>query len=109
MVIAISSPPSGCHRVCLITLCSHFICAPFVVVVMSCRFALADVPTVTLAATPTVTLVAVKTDFISANAIVAKVAQMAAVNIALGVTANCEMMSFCGAAASCVMKLLQCH
>ncbi|WVZ05329.1 hypothetical protein V8G54_018675 [Vigna mungo] len=54
-------------------------------------------------------MISVKTDFISANAIVSKVAQMAAVGIARGVTASCDMMSFCGAAASCVLKLLQCH
>jgi len=48
----------------------------------------------------------VKADFISANAIVSKMPQEAVVHIAPVVTASCDMMSFCGAAASCAMKLL---
>jgi len=48
----------------------------------------------------------VKMDFISADAIEFKVPQKAAVDIASGVTASCDMMSLCGAVASCAMKLL---
>ncbi|KAL9297227.1 hypothetical protein ACSQ67_023123 [Phaseolus vulgaris] len=42
----------------------------------------------------------------SANAIEFKVPQKASVHIASGVTASCDMMSLCGAVASCAMKLL---